>query len=57
MEILMSVAYLQAQKKKVRVTLEFNVFDDFDARNIDYERLFDLEPAESVESYVEDFSL
>lgn len=56
-EILMSVTYLQAQKKKVRVTLEFNVFDDFDARNIDYERLFDLEPAESVESYVEDFSL
>jgi hypothetical protein len=53
----MSTAFLEAQKKKVRVTLEFNVFQDFDARNIDYERLFDLEPAEKVESYVEDFSL
>ena len=53
----MSVAFLQAQKKKVRVTLEFDVFEDFDAKQIDYEKLFDLEPAESVESYVEDFSI
>ena len=48
---------LQAQKKKVRLTLEFDVFQDFDARQIDYERLFDLEPAEKVSAYVEDFSL
>lgn len=53
----MSTAFLEAQKKKVRVTLEFDVFSDFDARQIDYERLFELEPAEKVESYVEDFSL
>lgn len=53
----MSVAFLAAQKKKVRVTLEFDVFQDFDAKQIDYERLFDLEPAEKVEAYVEDFSL
>lgn len=53
----MSVAYFQAQKKKVRVTLEFDVFQDFDARQIDFEKLFKLEPAESVDVYVEDFSL
>jgi hypothetical protein len=53
----MSVAFLQAQKKKVRVTLEFDVFQDFNPRDIDFEKLFDLEPAETVESYVEDFSL
>jgi hypothetical protein len=53
----MSIAFLAAQKKKVRVTLEFDVFQDFDAKQIDYERLFDLEPAEKVEAYVEDFSL
>ena len=53
----MSAAFLQAQKKKVRVTLEFDVFPDFDARQIDFEKLFKLEPAESVEVYVEDFSL
>jgi hypothetical protein len=53
----MSVAFLQAQKKKVRVTLEFDVFQDFDAKQIDFEKLFDLEPAESVSVYVEDFSI
>lgn len=53
----MSLAYLQAQKKKVRVTLEFDVFQDFDARQINWEKMFDLEPAEKVEAYVEDFSL
>jgi hypothetical protein len=53
----MSIAYLQAQKKKVRVTLEFDVFDDFDARQINWEKMFDLEPAEKVSAYVEDFSV
>ena len=53
----MSVAFLQAQKKKVRVTLEFDVFQDFDAKQIDFEKLFNLEPAESVSVYVEDFSI
>lgn len=53
----MSLAYLQAQKKKVRVTLEFDVFQDFDARQINWDKMFDLEPAEKVEAYVEDFSL
>jgi hypothetical protein len=53
----MSVAFLQAQRKKVRVTLEFDVFQDFDAKQIDFEKLFDLEGAETVEAYVEDFSI
>ena len=52
----MVYAYALGQKKKVRVTLELNVFSDFDAKQIDFEKLFELEPAESVEVYVEDFS-
>lgn len=52
----MSVAYLQGQKKRVRVTLDFEVFNDFNARDIDFEKLFKLEPAESVDVYVEDFN-
>ena len=55
--VLMSVAFLQAQKKKVRVTLEFDVFSDFNAKDIDFEKVFDLEPAESVDAYVEDFGV
>jgi hypothetical protein len=50
-------SYALTQKKKVRITLELSVYHDFDARNIDFEKLFELEPNETVESYVEDFSL
>lgn len=49
-------AYALGQKKKVRVTLELEVFQDFDARQIDFEKLFELEPAERVDVYVEDFN-
>lgn len=49
------VSYQIAQKKRVRVTLDFEVFSDFDARQIDFEKLFELEPAEAVKVYVEDF--
>ena len=52
---LMSVAYQQARKQKVRITLELNVFEDFNARDIDFEKLFKLEPSESVDVYVEEF--
>ena len=53
---LMSVAYHQAQKQKYRVTLEFEVLDDFDPHNLDWEKVFKLEPAEKVSAYVEDLS-
>lgn len=49
------VSYLEAQKQKVRITLEMEVFRDFDARNINWEKLFDLEPSEKVDAYVEEF--
>ena len=49
------VSYLAAQKQKVRITLEMEVFEDFDARNINWEKLFNLEPAEKVTAYVEEF--
>lgn len=51
----MTLAYASAQKHKVRITLELEVFEDFDARNIQWERLFNLEPAESVSAYIEEF--
>lgn len=49
------VSYLVGQKQKVRITLEMEVFEDFDARNINWEKLFNLEPAEKVTAYVEEF--
>jgi len=53
----MSVSYLQAQKKNVRVTLELSVYSDFDARQIDWRKLFQLDGDESVEVYVEDLDV
>ena len=52
----MSVAYQQAQKQRYRVTLELDVFSDFDPHQLDWEKVFNLEPAEKVSAYVEDLS-
>ena len=49
------VSYNLTQKQKVRLTIELEVFPDFDARQIDFEKLFDLEPSEKVSVYVEEF--
>ena len=52
----MSVAYSQAQKQKYRVTLELDVLNDFDPHNMDWAKVFKLEPEENCEAYVEDLS-
>jgi len=52
----MSVAYSQAQKVRYRVTLDLEVFADFDPHQMDWEKLFKLEPAEKCSAYVEDLS-
>ena len=50
----MATIYDQARKHRYRVTLELDVLGDFDPRNINWEKLFDLNPSETVKSYVED---
>lgn len=52
----MSVTYHQAQKVRYRITLEMETFADFDPHQIDWEKLFKLEPAEKCDAYVEDLS-
>jgi len=52
----MSVAYQTAQKQRYRITLDLSVFGDFDPHNINWEKLFKLEPAEKCDAYVEDLS-
>lgn len=51
----MTLAYASAQKHKVRITLELEVFEDFNPHNIQWEKLFKLEPSESVDAYIEEF--
>jgi len=53
----MSVSYLQGQKVKYRVTLELEVFSDMNPLQIQWDKVLQLEPSESVEAYVEDLSV
>tara|TARA_R110001606_G_C15329751_1_gene645439 strand:+ start:1308 stop:1505 length:198 start_codon:yes stop_codon:yes gene_type:complete len=53
--VLMSLAY--AQKQKVRITLELEVFEDFDAHNIQWDKVLDVQGNENVTAYVEDLSV
>jgi len=50
----MSLAY--AQKQRVRITLELEVLEDFDAHQVDWEKVLDIQGNESVSAYVEDLS-
>ena len=53
----MSVSYTSTQKQRYRITLDIEVYDDFNPHQIDFEELFDMEGTERVvDSYVEDLS-
>ena len=50
----MSVLYTPTKNKQVRVTLTLSVQDDFNARQIDWRKLFELDDNETVQSYIEE---
>lgn len=52
----MSKVYAQAQRQKFRITLELDVLGDFNPRDINWEKLFELEPNEKVSAYIEDLN-
>ena len=52
----MSVLYNQSVKSKYRITLELDVFDDFNPHEIAWDKVFKLEDDEAVESNIEDLS-
>ena len=51
----MASVYYETKTRKVRVTLEFEVMPDFEAKQIDWEKKCALQAGESVTAYVEDF--
>ena len=53
----MPVSYYNAQKNRYRITLELDVHDDFNPRDINWDKVFDLGGNESVEAYVEELDL
>ena len=47
-------AYDDVHLQLYRVTLDMSVLGDFDPRQVDYTKVFDLQENEEVEAYVED---
>ena len=50
----MPVSYYNCTPTKYRITLELDVLDDFNPRQINWEKVFDLSEDETVVSYIEE---
>ena len=51
---LMPVTNAYCTATKYRITLELDVLDDFNPRQINWEKMFELAEDESVECYIEE---
>ena len=49
----MSVLYNQSVKSKYRITLELETLSDFNPHDISWEKVFELQDNEKVESVIE----
>ena len=53
----MTVSYTYGQKTKYRITLELDVQDDFNPRQIDWDKVLGIQENESCQSYIEDLNI
>ena len=53
----MPVSIYNSTQSKYRITLELDVESDFNPRDINWARVFDLGENESVEAYVEELDI
>ena len=54
---LMTVSNYYGQKSKYRITLELDVLDDFNPRQIDWRKVLEMEEIENLDCYIEDIDL
>ena len=52
----MAVSNYYGAKSKYRITLELDVLDDFNPKQINWDKVLQLDDNETVESYIEDMS-
>ena len=50
----MTVSDYYGQKSKYRITLELDVLDDFNPRDIDWNKVLQIEENEDCKCYIED---
>ena len=53
----MPVSIYNSTQNKYRITLDLQVESDFNPRDINWDKVFDLGGNESVESYIEELTL
>ena len=53
----MPLTYTNRTQQRYRITLDLSVEDDFNPRDISWDKVFDLGGNESVEAYVEELDL
>jgi hypothetical protein len=53
----MPVSIYNSTQSRYRITLELDVESDFNPRDINWDKVFDLGGNESVESYIEELTL
>ena len=53
----MTVSNYYGQKSKYRITLELDVLDDFNPRDIDWRKVLTIEENEDCKCYIEDIDL
>ena len=53
----MPVSIYNRTQSRYRITLELDVESDFNPRDINWDKVFDLGGNESVESYIEELTL
>ena len=53
----MTVSNIYGQRTKYRITLELDVQDDFNPRQIDWGKVLQINEDESIDCYIEDIDL
>ena len=53
----MSVSYYSAQKSRYIITLELDVHDDFNPRDINWDKVFQINEDETVDAYIEELDI
>ena len=53
----MAVSNYYGTKSKYRITLELDVLDDFNPRQIDWRKVLQIEENEDLDCYIEDVDL
>ena len=53
----MTVSNIYGHKSKYRITLELDVFDDFNPYQIDWGKVLDIQDNERIESVIEDLNI